>query len=75
MGCFGEAAVAGINIKDVIELLDAQFADMEKWQLERLRKWIESLVQARGRDYVRENRQEILAKWEQYSKGKFKTCC
>jgi hypothetical protein len=66
--------VGGLSVKEVLELLDAQFAETEPWQLERLRKWVERLVQARGKDYVRENRQEVLAKWEQHSKGNFKTC-
>lgn len=66
--------MTNLSLQEVLELLDAQNASVEERHLERLRKWVESLVEARGKDYVLENRRELLAQWRQHSEGKFKAC-
>jgi hypothetical protein len=69
-----EIPVSRLAIEDVMKLLDVETVSWEPWQLERLRTWIERLVDTRGQDYVRENRRDILSQWEQYAKAKFKSC-
>jgi hypothetical protein len=44
-------------------------------QVERLRKWIESLVEKRGNAFVMENRRNLLEQWEQHMKLKIESCC
>lgn len=44
-------------------------------QVERLRKWIENLIEKRGNAFVLENRQNLLNQWEQHMKLKTKSCC
>jgi hypothetical protein len=44
-------------------------------QVERLRKWIESLVEKRGNAFVMENRRNLLEQWEQHMKLKVESCC
>jgi hypothetical protein len=61
-------------MQDVLELLDARAVPGEPWQLEKLRKWIEGLVEARGSDYVRQNRRELLTQWNEHARGRFKSC-
>ena len=41
-----------LGIEDIMELLDMQTIPGEPWQLERFYKWIERLVEKRGKDYV-----------------------
>ena len=66
--------MAYLGLNEVIKLLEMQDVSGEPWQLERLRKWIERLVEKRGEAYVRENRRDLLSQWEQHSTGQFKTC-
>ncbi len=63
-----------LSLEEVLQLLDVQTAHEEQWQLERLRKWVERLVETRGKDYVLDNRSDILNQWEQHISGKFKSC-
>jgi hypothetical protein len=63
-----------LSLEEVLQLLDMQTAYEEPWQLERLRKWVERLVETRGKNYVLDNRSDILNEWEQHISGKFKTC-
>jgi hypothetical protein len=63
-----------LSLKDVLELLGSPTPSGEPFQLERLRKWVESVVETRGEDYVWEHRRELLAQWEQHATGKFKSC-
>jgi hypothetical protein len=41
-----------LSLKNVLELLGSPTTSGEQSQLERLRKWVESLVETRGKDYV-----------------------
>lgn len=64
-----------ISIEDVMKLLDVQTIPGKPWQLERFRKWIESLAEKRGVDYVWENKRNLLNQWEQQIKAKSKSPC
>jgi hypothetical protein len=64
-----------LGIEDVMELLDVQTLPGEPWQLERLYKWIGRLVEKRGKDYVWENRQNLLSQWGKHLKAKSEHCC
>jgi len=44
-------------------------------QVERLRKWIEILVEKRGNVFVMENRQNLLDQWDKHMKLKTESCC
>ena len=63
-----------LSLEDVMELLDVQTIPGKARELERLRRWIERMVKSRGKDYVWENRQNLISQWEQYSKTSFKSC-
>ena len=63
-----------LNLKNVLELLGSPALAGEQSQLERLRKWVERLVETRGKDYVWEHRRELLTQWEEHATGKFKSC-
>jgi hypothetical protein len=63
-----------LSLKDVWELLDVQTIPGKARELERLRRWIERMVKSRGKDYVWENRQDLISQWEQYAKTSFKSC-
>ena len=69
-----EIPMSRLAIEDVMKLLDVETVSWEPRHLERLRTWIERLVDTRGQDHVRENRRDILSQWEQYAKAKFKSC-
>ena len=64
-----------LGIEDVMELLDVQTVPGEPWQVERVHKWIERLVKTLGRDYVWENRQNLLSQWQKQLKAKSEHCC
>jgi hypothetical protein len=64
-----------LSLTDVMNLLDVQNLNGTPGQLERLRKWIESLVELRGKAFVREHRRNLLNKWELHMKAKSKSCC
>lgn len=63
-----------LSLEEAMKLLDVKTIPGKSWQLERLRKQMERLVDTRGKSYVWENRRELLNQWEQYSKPKFKSC-
>jgi hypothetical protein len=44
-------------------------------QLERLRRWIESLTEKRGNTFVLENRRGLLDQWERHMVLKTYDCC
>ncbi len=44
-------------------------------QVERLRRWVERLVETRGKAFILENRQSLLDQWGQHMKLKTKSCC
>ena len=67
--------MAHLSLTDVMNLLDVQNMAGTPGQLERLRKWIESLVELRGNAFVREHRRSLLNKWELHMKVKSKSCC
>jgi hypothetical protein len=69
-----EPIVTPLSLEEVLQLLGVQTAHEEQWQLERLRKWVERLVEARGKEYVLDNRSDIVNEWEQHISGKFKSC-
>ncbi len=64
-----------LSIEDVMDLLDVRTIPGKPWQLERVRKWIERFAENRGKDYVRENRQNLLDQWEKQLKAKTAHCC
>ena len=55
-----------LSLEDVMNLLGVQFIPGTPGQLERLRKWIESLVEKRGNTFVLENRRGLLDQWERH---------
>ncbi len=64
-----------LSLEDVTNLLGVQTIAGTAGQLERLRRWIESVVERRGSAFVRENRQNFLRIWELHMKVKSKNCC
>ncbi len=64
-----------MSLEDVKKLLELQTIPGKPWQLERLCKWIEKLVEKNGEMEVRKNRRNILRQWEQHLKAKSKSCC
>ncbi len=66
--------MSDLGLRDVMKLLGLQTIPGKSWQAERLRKWIERLVESRGEAYVLENRRDLLKQWEEFSKAKFTTC-
>ncbi len=72
--CLKEPTMTSLSLEEVLELLGTEKALYEEWHRERLCKWIEGLVEARGKEYVREKWRDLPAQWEQHYKGKFKSC-
>ena len=64
-----------LSLEDVTDLLGVQTVAGTLGQLERLRRWIESVVERRGSAFVRENRQNLLRLWDLHMKVKSKSCC
>ena len=62
------------SLENAMSLLEVKSLQGQSWQLERFRKWIESLVDNRGETFVSVNRRDILNQWEEFSKSSFKTC-
>ena len=61
--------MSDLGLRDVMKLLGLQTIPGKSWQAERLRKWIERLVESRGEAYVLENRRDLLKQWEEFSKA------
>lgn len=66
--------MTNLTLKDALEILGAPDIGGDQRQLERLRKWVERLVEAHGEDYVRNNRGDLLTQWEQHARSQFKSC-
>lgn len=64
-----------LSLEDVTNLLGVQFVPGTPGQLERLRRWIESLVETRGNTFVLENRRVLLDQWERHMILKTYDCC
>ncbi len=61
--------------EEVMSLLGVETINGTPKQKERLRKWIEGLVEKRGASFVSENRQDLLRQLEQHMKLKTQGCC
>jgi len=70
-----EALLTRLSLEDVMNLLGVQFIPGTPGQLERLRKWIGSLVEKRGNTFVLENRRGLLDQWERHMVLKNWDCC
>jgi len=70
-----EALLTRLSLEDVKNLLGVQYMPGTPGQLERLRKWIESLVEKRGNTFVLENRRGLLDQWERHMVLKNWVCC
>jgi ribosomal protein L17 len=70
-----ESSVTRLSLEDVMELLEVETITGTPRQLERLRKWIEKLVEQGGKAEVWESRQDLLSRWEQHLKAKSRSCC
>jgi len=64
-----------LSLQETLNLLGVEDADGTHGQLERLRRWVEGLVERHGFDYVSENRCKLLDKWAAHKKLKMKSCC
>ncbi len=64
-----------LSIEEVMNLLGIETINGTPKQEERLRKWIENLVEKRGSSFVSENRQDLLRQLEQHMKLKTQSCC
>ncbi len=64
-----------LSLEEVMTLLGIGTVNGTPKQVERLRKWIESLVEKRGNAFVMENRRNLLDQWEQHMKLKIESCC
>ena len=64
-----------LSLEEVLTLLGVQDLPGTAGQVERLRRWIESVVDKRGRAFVRQDRQNLLRLWDLHMKVKSKNCC
>ncbi len=64
-----------LSLEEVMTLLGIDIVNGTPKQVDRLRKWIESLVEKRGNAFVMENRRNLLDQWEQHMKLKIESCC
>ena len=64
-----------LSLEEVLTLLGVQEVPGTAGQLERLRRWIESVVDKRGHAFVKQNRQNLLRQWDLHMKVKSKSCC
>ncbi len=64
-----------LSLEEAMNLLGVDAINGTPKQMERLRKWIENLIEKRGNAFVLENRQNLLNQWEQHMKLKTKSCC
>jgi hypothetical protein len=64
-----------LSLEEVMTLLGIDTVNGTPKQVERLRKWIESLVEKRGNAFVMENRLNLLDQWEKHMKLKIESCC
>lgn len=66
--------MSGLTLEKVSELLGVEIVPAEPRHVERLCRWVETILRSRGEAYLRDNRAQILVQWEQYVKNGFKTC-
>ncbi len=64
-----------LSLEEVMNLLGVDTTNGTPRQMERLRRWIESLVEKRGNAFVLENRRNLLDQWEKHMKLKTESCC
>ena len=64
-----------LSLHEAMNLLGVDALDGTHGQLERLRRWVEGLVERHGYEYVSENRCILLDKWTAHKKLKLKNCC
>ena len=64
-----------LSLQEAMNLLGVEDVDGTHGQLERLRRWVEGLVERHGNEYVSENRCKLLTKWTVHKKLKMKNCC
>jgi len=64
-----------LSLEEVMNLLDADSINGTPRQMERLRRWIENLVEKRGNAFVLENRRNLLEQWKKYIKLNTQSCC
>jgi hypothetical protein len=64
-----------LSLEEVMNLLDVDTINGTPRQMERLRRWIENLVEKRGNAFVLENRRNLLDQWEKYIKLNTQSCC
>jgi hypothetical protein len=57
-----------------MKLLAVETISGKPLQTERFRRWIERLVESRGKAFVIENRRELLNQWEEFAKVEFTSC-
>ncbi len=67
--------MAHLSREEVINLFGIETINGTQKQKERLRKWIEGLVEKRGASFVSENRQDLLRQLKQHMKLKTQGCC
>ncbi len=67
--------MACLSLEDVKSLLGIDTINGTPRQVERLRRWIEGLVDTRGNAFVLENRRSLLCQWEEHMKLKTQNCC
>jgi len=64
-----------LSLEEVINLLGVDTTNCTPKQMERLRRWIESLAEKRGDSFVVENRCKLLDQWEKYIRLNTQSCC
>jgi len=64
-----------LSLEEAMTLLGIDIVHGTPKQVERLRIWIENLVEKRGNVFVMENRQSLLDQWNQHMKLKTGSCC
>ena len=70
-----ETFLTRLNLEEVMNLLGVQSMPGTPGQLERLRRWIESVVEKHGNVFVLENRQSLLDQWKRHMVLKTYDCC
>ena len=64
-----------LSLEEVMNLLGVDTINCAPKQMERLRRWIESLAEKRGNAFVVENRRKLLDQWKKHIKLKTESCC
>lgn len=64
-----------LSLQEAMNLLGVDALDGTHGQLERLRRWVEGLMERHGYEYVSENSCQLLEKWTTHKKLKLKNCC